>query len=242
MEDVITDAPPPSRFSPDDLDNFAAAPPQPTPILVVSPSPSPPAPRLLIVLISPTSLALLASPQPPPHASLLLPDLPLRPHHAPPVRVYLHPSGALLAAAHAPVPAHRARAAARALVSRLQPEEVLVLDAVRGASYYRARLAADEPVEGKLETRAARRRGGVGAARAVAALAPPGSVVDGLGAAVLAECEIRGKAASMVVTWPVGARPAEFAVMRRVAAELGVDAAKIDARVSGRAELDALYT
>jgi hypothetical protein len=30
--------------------------------------------------------------------------------------------------------------------------------------------------------------------------------------------------------------------MRRVAAELGVDAAKIDARVSGRAELDALYT
>ncbi|XP_039827638.1 uncharacterized protein LOC120689433, partial [Panicum virgatum] len=182
--------------------------------------------------------SLLASP-PPLHASLLLPDLPLQPHA--PIRVYLHPSGALLAAAHGAVPAHRARPAAKALVSKLQPAEVLVLDAVRSASY-RGRLAADEPVEGKLETRAARARGGVGAARGVAALAPPGSVVDGLGAAVLAECEIRGKAASMVVTWPAGARPAEFAVMRRVAAELGVDTNKIAARVSGRAELDVLYT
>ncbi|OEL34158.1 hypothetical protein BAE44_0004823, partial [Dichanthelium oligosanthes] len=104
-----------------------------------------------------------------------------------------NPSGALLAAAHGAVPAHRARAAAKALVSKLQPEEVLVLDAVQSGSY-RGRLAADEPVEGKLETRAARRQGGVGVARAVAALAPPGSVVDGLGAAVLTECEIRGKA------------------------------------------------
>ncbi|KAG0535906.1 hypothetical protein BDA96_03G018200 [Sorghum bicolor] len=240
MEDVITDVPPPSRFSPDDLDNFAAPPAQPTPILVVSPNPSPPTPRLLIVFISPTSLALLASP-PPLHASLLLPDLPLHPHSHAPIRVYLHPSGALLAAAHGAVPAHRARAAAKALVSRLQPEEVLVLDAVRSGSY-RGRLAADEPVEGKLETRAARARGGVGAARAVAALAPPGSVVDGLGAAVLAECEIRGKAASMVVTWPAGARPAEFVVTRRVAEEIGVDTGKAAARVSGRPELDALYT
>ncbi|KAK3159712.1 hypothetical protein QOZ80_1BG0050130 [Eleusine coracana subsp. coracana] len=241
MEDVVTDAPPPSRFSPDDLDNFAAPPPLPTPILVVSPNPSTPAPRLLIVLISPTSLALLAHlPTPPPlHASLLLPELSLKSHE--PIRVYLHPSGALLAAVHSAVPAHRARAAAKALVSKLKPEEVLVLDAVRSDAY-RGSLAADEPVEGKLETRAARRQGGVGAARGVAALAPPGSVVDGLGAAVLAECEIRGKAASMVVTWPVAARPAEFGVMRRVAAELGVDPAKVAARVSGRPELDSLYT
>ncbi|NP_001144589.2 uncharacterized protein LOC100277604 [Zea mays] len=238
MEDVITDVPPPSRFSPDDLDNFAAPPAQPTPIFVVSPNPSPPAPRLLVVFISPTSLALLASP-PPLLASLLLPDLPLLPHA--PMRVYLHPSGALLAAAHGAFPAHRARAAAKALVSRLQPEEVLVLDAVRSGTY-RGRLAADEPVEGKLETRAARARGGVGAAKAVQALVPPGSVVDGLGAAVLAECEIRGKAASMVVTWPADSRPAEFGVMRRVAAELGVDTGKAAARVSGRPDLDSLYT
>ncbi|XP_062189765.1 uncharacterized protein LOC133892817 [Phragmites australis] len=241
MEDVVTDAPPPSRFSPEDLNNFAVPPVLPTPILVVSPNPNPPTPRLLIVLISPTSLALLSHlPSPPPlHASLLLPDLPLQSHT--PIRVYLHPSGALLAAEHSAVPAHRARAAARALVSTLQPEEVLVLDAVRSGAY-RGRLAADEPVEGKLETRAARRQGGVGAARGVAALAPPGSVVDGLGAAVVAECEIRGKAASMVVTWPAGARPAEFGVMRRVAVELGVDPVKAAARVSGRAVLDALYT
>ncbi|XP_037409563.1 uncharacterized protein LOC119272074 [Triticum dicoccoides] len=216
MDDVVTDAPPPSRFSPDDLDNFAAPLPQPTPILVVSPNPSP-APRLLVVLISPTSLALLPSPPPPLHASLLLPDLPLN-----------------------AIPAHRTRAAARSLISGLQPEEVLVLDAVRSGAY-RGRLSADELVEGKLETGAARRRGGVGAAKGVAALAPPGSVMDGLGAAVMTECEIRGKAASMVVTWPAAARPSDFGVMRRVAAELGVDL-KAAARVSGRAGLGALYT
>uniref|UniRef100_A0ACD5VWY4 Uncharacterized protein n=1 Tax=Avena sativa TaxID=4498 RepID=A0ACD5VWY4_AVESA len=241
MDDVVTDAPPPSRFSPDDLDNFAARPPQPTPIVVVSPNPSP-APRLLVVLISPTSLALLPSPPPPLHASLLLPDLPLQQQSHAPIRVYLHPSsGALLAAAHGAVPAHRARAAARSLISALQPEEVLVLDAVRSGAY-RGRLAADEPVEGKLETSAARRQGGVGAAKGVAALAPPGSVMDGLGAAVMTECEIRGKAASMVVTWPAAARLSDFGVMRRVAAELGVDPVKAAARVSGRAEVGALYT
>ena len=239
MDDVVTDAPPPSRFSPDDLDNFAASLPQPTPILVVSPSPSP-APRLLVVLISPTSLALLPSPPPPLHASLLLPELPLQQSRAP-IRVYLHPSsGALLAVAHGAIPAHRARPAARSLISGLQPEEVLVLDAVRSGAY-RGRLSADELVEGKLETGAARRRGGVGAAKGVAALAPPGSVMDGLGAAVMTECEIRGKAASMVVTWPAAARPSDFGVMRRVAAELGVDL-KAAARVSGRAGLGALYT
>ncbi|XP_047053242.1 uncharacterized protein LOC124659405 [Lolium rigidum] len=242
MDDVVTDAPPPSRFSPDDLDNFAAPPPQPTPILVVSPNPSPPSPRLLIVLISPTSLALLPSPPPPLHASLLLPDLPLQQSNHAPIRVYLHPSsGALLAAVHAAVPAHRARAAARSLISALQPEEVLVLDAVRSGAY-RGRLAADETVEGKLETSAARRLGGVGAAKGVAALAPPGSVIDGLGAALMAECQIRGKAASMVVTWPAAARPSDFGVMRSVAAQLGVDPVKAAARVSGRSELGALYT
>jgi hypothetical protein len=241
MEDVVTAAPPPSRFAPDDLDNFAAPPPQPAPILVVSPNATAPAPRILIVLISPTSLALLRHlPSPPPlHASLLLPDLALQSRD--PVRVYLHPSGALLAAAHGAVPAHRARAAARALVSTLRPEEVLVRDAVQSGAY-RGRLAADEPVEGKLETRAARRRGGADAAKGVAALAPPGSVADGLGAAVLAECEIRGMAASMVLTWPANAGPAEFGVTRRLAAELGVDPAKAAARVSGRSEMDALYT
>jgi hypothetical protein len=46
----------------------------------------------------------------------------------------------------------------------------------------------------------------------------------------------------MVVTWPAAARPSDFGVMRRVAAELGVDPVKAGARVSGRTELGALYT
>jgi hypothetical protein len=120
-----------------------------------------------------------------------------------------------------------ARAAPKALLSKLHPE-VLVLDAVRSGTY-RCRLAADEPVEGKLET------------KGVVVLAPLVSVVDGLGAAVLAECEICGKAANMVVTWPAKVRPMEYGVTHRIAAELGVDPAKAAARVSDRSKLDALY-
>jgi hypothetical protein len=75
----------------------------------------------------------------------------------------------------------------------------------------------------------------------VVVLAPLVSVVDGLGAAVLAECEICGKAANMVVTWPAKVRPMEYGVTHRIAAELGVDPAKAAARVSDRSKLDALY-
>ncbi|KAF7028675.1 hypothetical protein CFC21_040552, partial [Triticum aestivum] len=97
MESVITDTPPPSRFSPDDLDNFAASLPQPTPILVVSPNPSP-APRLVVVLISPPP-SLSSPPCRLIHASLLLPDLPLKQSRVP-IRVYMRPSsGALLVVA-----------------------------------------------------------------------------------------------------------------------------------------------
>lgn len=58
-----------------------------------------------------------------------------------------------------------------------------------GRALVQGRHAVDEPVEGKMETRAAHQQGGVGAARGVAALAPPGSMVDGLGAVALAECD-----------------------------------------------------
>jgi hypothetical protein len=63
---------------------------------------------------------------------------------------------------------------------------------------------------------------------------PPGSVVDGLNAVVLTECEIRGKASSLAVTWPAGATPAEFGATRRVTEELGVDIDKAAERVFGR--------
>ncbi|XP_048527444.1 uncharacterized protein LOC125506774 [Triticum urartu] len=85
----VTNAPPSSRFSPDDLDTFVASLLQPTLNLVVSPNPSS-APQLLVVLISPAFLALLPSPRPHLHASLLLPELPLQQSRAP-IRIYLYP-------------------------------------------------------------------------------------------------------------------------------------------------------
>ena len=77
----------------------------------------------------------------------------------------------------------------------------------------------------------------------MAALAPPWSVVYWLSAVVLAECKIRGKAASMVVMWPAGTMLMEFTVMQHMAVELSFDTNKIiTARVSDRPELDALDT
>ncbi|CAD6249247.1 unnamed protein product [Miscanthus lutarioriparius] len=98
----------------------------------------------------------------------------------------------------------------------------MVLDAVRSGSY-RGRLAADEPVEGKLEPRPAAWWTGS---------APPCSRSARSGA----------RRPAWWVTWPASATPAELGVTRRVTEELGVDTGKVATRVFGRPKLDALYS
>ncbi|KAK7407636.1 hypothetical protein VNO78_09606 [Psophocarpus tetragonolobus] len=201
MEDVITEAAPPSRFLEEDLNIFTPpSAPLPSPFLIFPHNtPQPLNPSLLIVALSPSSLSLF-------HpslqtltltltltASLILPERPLSPLSLLP----LSPS-ALLASSPSPVPAARSSSVARALLS-LHPSSVLILDSLL-PRHFRARLSSDPPLAFKLETSAER-------AHPLKILPdlpyyPSGSVVDGLSAAILSRCQLLNIRASLCVSWP----------------------------------------
>ncbi|KAL2349055.1 hypothetical protein Fmac_003055 [Flemingia macrophylla] len=203
MEDVITEAAPPSRLLEEDLNIFTPpSPPLPTPFLVFPLTQTQPLkPSLLILALSPSSLALFPRRHRRPLASLLLPELPLsRPAHTADL-FPLSPS-AILAAVPFPVPAHRAHALARALLSaRLQPHSVLVLDSLQPLNF-RGELSPDQTLAFKLETSAERRSPRGEKLLEEVDYYPSGSVVDGFGAAVLARCQALNVRATLCVSWP----------------------------------------
>ncbi|XP_078431579.1 trigger factor [Wolffia australiana] len=210
MEDAITEIPPPSRFFPEDLDNFAArSPPAPLPFLLFSGGRNPNSgDRLLVVAISAASRQLLHRISPKQLAgSLFLPDLSIagnRLDHSPHdsgCRIFAAGENALLAAFQYPARPDTARQAAKALIEGVSPEEVIVLDAVRSGAY-RGRLSGDcDFLEFKLETSARRAAGSLPALRH-SPYYPTGSVVDGVAAALLAECQMRGLKGTLFLTWP----------------------------------------
>ncbi|RDY01093.1 Peroxidase 11, partial [Mucuna pruriens] len=204
MEDVITEAAPPSRFLEEDLNIFTPpSPPLPSPFLIFPHNqPLPLKPSLLIIALSPPSLALFHRLlDKTPLASLLLPELPLSLLDHTSDVFSLSPS-ALLAAVPFPVPAHRAHAVARLLLGdRIRPDSVLVFDSLQ-ARNYRGKLSSDETVAFKLETSAERKRRDGEKLLGELAYYPSGSVVDGLGAAILARCQALNIRASLCVSWP----------------------------------------
>ncbi|XP_020224007.1 uncharacterized protein LOC109806070 [Cajanus cajan] len=199
MEDVMTEAAPPSRFLEEDLNIFTTpSPPLPKPFLISQPH----TPSLLIVALPAPSLALfrrLRSSTP--AASLLLPELPLsRPNHT--ADLFALSPSALLAAVPFPVPAHRAHALARALLSaRMAPRSVLLLDSLQPPNF-RGSLSSDETLAFKLETSAERKSADAEKMLPGVPYYPSGSVVDGLGAAILARCQVLNVRASLCVSWP----------------------------------------
>ncbi|CAJ1932126.1 unnamed protein product [Sphenostylis stenocarpa] len=205
MEDVITEAAPPSRFLEEDLNIFTPpSPPLPTPFLIFphNQQSQPLNPSLLIVALSPSSLALFHSLRTvSPAASLLLPELPLSiPDHA--ANIFPLSPSALLAAIPFPVPAPRAHAVAKALLTgRIRPDSVLILDSFAPCNF-RGKLSSDEAVAFKLENAAERKTSGREKLLADLEYYPSGSVVDGLGAAILARCQVMNVRASLCVSWP----------------------------------------
>ncbi|XP_022633930.1 peroxidase 11 isoform X3 [Vigna radiata var. radiata] len=205
MEDVITEAAGPSRFLEEDLNIFTTpSPPLPLPFLIFpyTQQPQPLKPSLLIVALSPSSVALFHRLRTvSPAASLLLPELSLSlPDHAAQI-LPLSPS-ALLAAIPFPVPASRAYAVAKALLDgRIRPDSVLILDSLESRNF-RGKLSSDEAVAFKLDTAAERKRSGGEKLLPDLEYYPSGSVVDGLGAAILARCQVTNVRASLCVSWP----------------------------------------
>ncbi|GER31899.1 hypothetical protein STAS_07932 [Striga asiatica] len=210
MEDVITEVPPPSRLLPEDLNNFTPPPsPLPSPFLVFPPLNSQNThlrPSLLIIAMSSPSLHFLRHLTPKSLVcSLILPETPLAGISAGPdsfsdksCNVYALGSVFIVLVQCHVIP-ERAHAVARALLrEKIVPERVLILDSVQSRNF-RGRLSRDEAVAFKLETSVMKKSSffvkGLG-------YYPSGSVVDGLGAALLGLCEVMRIEGTLVMTWP----------------------------------------
>ncbi|URE42302.1 hypothetical protein MUK42_24978 [Musa troglodytarum] len=238
MEDVVTESPPPSRFFQEDLDNFAAPPPPlpPPPLLldpklgpdhIRPPSSSSPSPPLLAILHRFPHKILIGT--------LILPETPLAGISLEPSprdrSCYIYavdhrPAATVLVAVQFPVAAERARAVAKSLLGAIQAERVLIFDSI-GSQNYRGRLAVDETLAFKLET-VEERSGGQPLVRGVDYL-PSGSVMDGLGAAVIAECQMRRAKGTLVATWPANGRSTVVPIIRSLLQGLSIDVGASDA-------------
>lgn len=219
MEDTITDIPPPSRFFHEDLNNFAPPSPSlPTPFLVLSDSykNQPLHPDLLIVAISAPALHIFH------HVSsktligtLILPEIPFSGNSIQPTlkdkscNIYLLDNTkkmVLVVSVQLTVPAERSYSVSKLLLGdQIVPDRVLLLDSIQSQNF-RGKLSRDETAAFKLETSLQRKESGInsGDSSIIRKLHyfPSGSVVDGLAAALLAQCQIRNIRGTLCVSWP----------------------------------------
>ncbi|KAF7131871.1 hypothetical protein RHSIM_Rhsim09G0117300 [Rhododendron simsii] len=219
MEDVITAIPPPSRFFLEDLNNFTPpSAPLPPPFLVLSNSKSnePICPSLLIIAISSPSLHFFH------HLSaktligtVILPEVPFSGNTIKPslrdksCNIYSlneYGNSTLIVSVQYQVTPERSHAVAKLLIGeQIIPEKVLVLDSVQSRNF-RGKLSPDETIAFKLET--SQQRKGLGDGCGDSSLLkgldyyPSGSVVDGLGAALLGRCQMKKMKGTLCVSWP----------------------------------------
>ncbi|KAJ4958803.1 hypothetical protein NE237_025914 [Protea cynaroides] len=227
MEDVITDIPPPSRFFHEDLNNFT--PPSPTlpaPFLVFSyPKPNPNitlCPSLLIIAISTPSINLLHHylSSKSPIGTLMLPEISLSGNAIEPSpkdkSCYIYAleddNSIIVISLQFCVAAERSHAVAKLLIEgegKIRPERVLILDSVQSRNF-RSKLPPDEELAFKLETTAAltEEQQVLGALIRGLGFLPSGSLMDGLGAALLGRCQLRRIKGTLCVTWPESGAPA----------------------------------
>ncbi|XP_072999848.1 uncharacterized protein [Typha latifolia] len=237
MEDVLTETPPPSRFFQEDLDNFfTPSPPLPSPFLLLNPNLNPNTnPSLLVIAISAPSLSLLhLIPSKTLIGTLILPEIPLSGNSLAPspgdkscnlYAVDRSPAPTVLAAVQFPVAAERSCAVARTLLGGIHADRVVILDSIRSLNY-RGKLAVDETLVFKLET-SKQRSSGDPVLKEVEYL-PSGSVMDGLGAAILAECQMRKVKGTMLATWPENRGLPVTTILRSVFRDLGFDVRGIE--------------
>ncbi|KAJ0677922.1 hypothetical protein HanRHA438_Chr12g0547001 [Helianthus annuus] len=212
MEDVLTELPPPSRFFLEDLNNFTPpAPPLPSPFTSLSDPNSKTAlrPSLLIIAISTPSLYLLHHISPKTLiGTLVLPEIPSSGNSVDPslkdksCDLYTINHGnksVLLANFQYAVSSERAHTIAKTLIGEhIIPERVLILDSVQSRNF-RGRISTDDTFAMKLET--SMERNGVPLLKNMKYF-PSGSVVEGLGAALLGRCQMKNIKATLCVSWP----------------------------------------
>lgn len=219
MEDVITDIPPPSRFFLEDLNIFTPpSPPLPSPFLLFSTSINrkPLRPSLLIIAISYPSLHFFH------HLSskkligtLILPEIPFSGNSIEPClkdkscdiyTVNNADDSIIIVSVQYPVTAERSHAVAKLLIGeQIIPERVFILESVQSRNF-RGQLSKDDAFAFKLETSS--ERNGTSDSPLITSLDyfPSGSMVDGLAAALLAQCQLRKIRGTLCLSWP------EFAI------------------------------
>ncbi|XP_071690159.1 uncharacterized protein [Rutidosis leptorrhynchoides] len=212
MEDVLTELPPPSRFFLEDLNNFTPpSNPLPSPFVLLS-SPNsklPLRPNLLIIALSTPSLYLL-------HnlssktliGTLILPEISPSGNSINPslkdksCNLYTidHPTESIiLANFQYSVSSERAHMISKTLIgNQIIPERVLILDSIQ-ARNFRGRISTDDTFAMKLETSSERKS--VPLLKSLTYF-PSGSVIEGLGAALLSYCQMKNIKGSLCVLWP----------------------------------------
>ncbi|XP_027153484.1 uncharacterized protein LOC113753509 [Coffea eugenioides] len=214
MEDVITDIPPPSRFFLEDLNIFTPpSPPLPSPFLLfsISNNGKPFRPSLLVVAISFPSLHFFH------HVSskkrigtLILPEIPFSGNSVEPslrdkscdiYAINNADESIVVVSVQYPVTAERSHAVAKLLIGeQINPERVLILESVQSRNF-RGKLSRDDSFAFKLETSLERSSKNSPLITGLDYL-PSGSMVDGLAAALLAQCQLRKIRGSLCLSWP----------------------------------------
>lgn len=100
------------------------------------------------------------------------------------------------------VPPERAHSVAKLLIGgQIAPKNVLILESVQSRNF-RGKLSSDEPFAYKLETSEKRKnKSGEPLLKGVDYF-PSGSVVEGLSAALLSQCEMKKVEGTLYVSWP----------------------------------------
>lgn len=212
MEDVLTELPPPSRFFEEDLNNFVTpSPPHPSPFFqFLDPKTNGPLrPSLLIIALSPQSLYIFH------HiksktliGSLVIPDNPsssnpTQPSHGDKTcNIYsLAGNSIILVTVQCPVSAERCHSISKMLIGEeMVLERVLILASVQSRNF-RGRLSPDETFALKLETSSERLSGDLSLLKGLDYF-PSGSMIDGLAAALLSQCEMKNIKGALCVSWP----------------------------------------
>ncbi|GJR01839.1 hypothetical protein Tco_1490248 [Tanacetum coccineum] len=213
MEDVLTELPPPSRFFLEDLNNFTPpAPSLPSPFILLSnpnPQTSPLRPSLLIIALSTPSLYLLHNVSSKTLiGTLVLPEISSSGNSVEPslkdksCNLYAINHGnesIILANFQYSVNPERTHAIAKTLIGQqIIPDKVLIFDSVQSRNF-RGRISTDDTFAMKLETAIQRKE-----APLLKNLNyfPSGSVLEGLGAALLGRCQVKNIKGTLCVSWP----------------------------------------
>lgn len=214
MQDPLTDLPPPSRFLLDDLNNFASPDDSvrlPNPFIAWNRTLDIP-PKLLLVALSKSACHLVhylptkqiigtfVLPEASMAGNTLLPSLQDKSCCLLYALEETENPTVVLASVQYTVSAERSNAWAKTLLREVRPEKVVVVGSIP-SQHFRGKLSSDEALIFNLETLAQRLDEKDGALKGVPYF-PSGSVVDGLAAALLTQCQIMKLKGRLLVSWP----------------------------------------